>query len=752
LIAEVIVDLPTQQTNKPFDYLIPKAWQDVICPGMRVAVPFGPRKLMGFVSKIKETSEFKQLKPIDRIMDKEPVLNEELLLLGEWLAKETICFKISAYQAMLPAALKGKYQKSKSAVDDKLKVKTERVVQALQPKEELVELLTATRKNAVNQRKLLEFFIDHPTAIRVADLIEQLDISRQAISQLVKKGILAEGQVELYRDPYQDHHFAQTKKLVLTSEQQMALQPIVHAIDHHQHVKQLLFGVTGSGKTEVYLQAIEAVLLQGKQAIMLVPEIALTPQMVKRFKERFGAQVAVLHSRLSSGEKYDEWRRIYRQEVSVVVGARSAVFAPFHHLGIIIIDEEHEGSYKQEETPRYHTRDVAIKRAEFHQCPVVMGSATPSLESFARARKGVYQLLTLEERINRRELPTVSIVDMREELRNNNRSMFSNQLYDKIKDRLDKKEQIVLLLNRRGYSSFVMCRDCGLVVECPNCAVSMTYHRSQQQMKCHYCSLEQTVPTACPHCESTHIRFFGSGTQKIEAEINKLFPDARVIRMDVDTTRTKGAHEKLLKQFEDGEADILLGTQMIAKGLDFPNITLVGVLSADTSLYIADFRAAERTFQLLTQVAGRAGRHELPGEVVVQTYTPEHYSIELAASQDYRQFYEREMYTRKAAAFVPFYYLALVTVSHPDQLIAMDAVQTAVTFIKKGISQQAVVYGPMPSPIARVNNRYRYQCLIKYKIEPHLLETLTALNEQFSLMVGKKDVYLSIDMNPNMMM
>ena len=409
----------------------------------------------------------------------------------------------------------------------------------------------------------------------------------------------------------------------------------------------LLYGVTGSGKTEIYLQSIQRVLEDGREGIVLVPEISLTPQMVNRFKGRFGDQVAVLHSGLSVGEKYDEWRKIQRKEVKVVVGARSAVFAPFENLGIIIIDEEHETSYKQEDNPRYHARDVAIERAKKHQCPVVLGSATPSLESFARAEKRVYHLLTLSKRMNDQNLPDVKIVDMREELREGNRSMFSRELFEKLQDRLMKKEQTVLFLNKRGHSSFVMCRDCGYVVQCPNCDISLTYHRYNQQMKCHYCGYESVVPTTCPECTSDHIRYFGTGTQKVEEELGKIFPEAKVIRMDVDTTSRKGSHEKLLTEFHEGQADILLGTQMIAKGFDFPNITLVGVLSADTMLHLPDFRSSEKTFQLLTQVSGRAGRHELAGEVVIQTYSPEHYSIELAGQQDFDLFYQKEMMVQK---------------------------------------------------------------------------------------------------------
>ena len=420
----------------------------------------------------------------------------------------------------------------------------------------------------------------------------------------------------------------------------------------------------------------------GREAIMLVPEISLTPQMTERFRSRFGELVAVMHSGLSVGEKYDEWRKVQQGKVKVVVGARSAIFAPFTNVGVIILDEEHETTYKQEDAPRYHARDVAIWRSQYHQCPVILGSATPSLESYARAQKGVYTLLTLKTRAMQQALPTVSVVDLRAELQKGNRSMFSEKLVEAMRTRIDKNEQIVLFLNRRGYSSFVLCRDCGTVVQCKNCDISLTYHRTQEKLKCHYCGYEEQVPNVCPQCQSEHIRYFGTGTQKVEEEIYRLFPEARVLRMDVDTTKQKGAHEAILEAFGQGKAHILLGTQMIAKGLDFPNITLVGVLSADTSLHLPDYRAAERTFQLLTQVSGRAGRHEKLGEVVIQTYTPEHYAIELSKEQRYEPFYEQEMRLRKRSGYPPYYYVALIQVSHEDVLIAADYASRVVDWLR----------------------------------------------------------------------
>ncbi len=605
---------------------------------------------------------------------------------------------------------------------------------------------------AEKQKKVLAYFVHHPGQIEMRQLIEEVNTSASTVKALVGKKLLAEQELEVYRDPFEHRTFERTNPLPLTDLQQKAIAPILDSIENKQHEVFLLYGVTGSGKTEIYLQSIQEVIEKGREAIVLVPEISLTPQMVHRFKGRFGDLVAVMHSGLSTGEKYDEWRKIHRKEVKVVVGARSAIFAPFENLGIIIIDEEHETSYKQEDMPRYHARDVAIERAKTYQCPVVLGSATPSLESFARAQKKVYHLLTLPSRMNNHAMPSVEIIDMREELREGNRSMFSRKLFKMLQERIERKEQSVLFLNKRGHSSFVMCRDCGYVVNCPNCDISLTYHRaSGGKMKCHYCGYETYVPRKCPECSSEYIRFFGTGTQKVEDELGKILPEARVIRMDVDTTGKKGSHERLLTEFKDGKADILLGTQMIAKGLDFPNITLVGVLSADTMLHLPDFRSSEKTFQLLTQVSGRAGRHELLGEVIIQTYTPEHYSVELAGTQNYDLFYQHEMMVRKIHHYPPFYFLALITVSDVELIKVVKATEQIASYVRSHVSNQAVVLGPAASPIPRINNRYRYQCLVKYKHEPELTKTLKTILNQYQKDT-KSGLQVSIDVNPFLLM
>ena len=534
----------------------------------------------------------------------------------------------------------------------------------------------------------------------------------------------------------------------MNAEQQVAVETILQSVQEQQSQTYLLEGITGSGKTEVYLQVIAEVLNQGKTAIMLVPEISLTPQMVQRFKSRFGEHVAVMHSGLSQGEKYDEWRKIERGEAEVVVGARSAIFAPIENIGVIIIDEEHEASYKQEETPRYHARDLAIWRSEYHHCPVVLGSATPSLESRARAQKNVYQRLRLTQRANQAAtLPTIDVVDMRQEVENGNVSSFSMSLQEKLQERLEKNEQSVLLLNRRGYSSFVMCRDCGYVLPCPNCDISLTLHMDSKTMKCHYCGHEERIPYRCPNCGQDKIRYYGTGTQKVEEELQTLLPDSRILRMDVDTTRRKGAHEKILRTFGEGQADILLGTQMIAKGLDFPNVTLVGVLNADTALNLPDFRSSERTFQLLTQVSGRAGRAEKPGEVIIQSFNPEHYAIQLAKAQDYEDFYTKEMYIRHRGNYPPYYFTVQITASHPEENEAAKQMFQIATKLKQGLSPQAILLGPTPNAIMRVNNRYFYQVIIKYKQEPMLQPLLKEIltDTQRATARGLK---LSIDAEP----
>ncbi|WP_421925960.1 primosomal protein N' [Lysinibacillus capsici] len=798
LIAEVIVDVSTYHVDRPFDYQVPVEWISVIELGSRVKVPFGPRNVLGFVVGLKKETDvpLNKLKAINQILDMEPVLTEEMLRMAKWLKNDTICYEIDALQVMLPSALRAKYEKMiklqqgqqlplevqaifgkrqranfkeferagllpllkqlvaenivsiENVVKQQGNVKEIRMVQ-ITADQQLIERALEQSSRAAKQRLLLQWMCQHLGEIFTPQQIcDEARVSISVLEAVIDKGAAQFIQEEVFRDPF-TKEVSRTHALQLTSEQQVALQAITTAMDQQIAQTFLLHGVTGSGKTEVYLQAIQKVLEEGKEAIMLVPEISLTPQMTERFRSRFGEMVAVMHSGLSVGEKYDEWRKIQQGKVKVVVGARSAIFAPFTNIGLIILDEEHESTYKQEDSPRYHARDVAIWRSEFYNCPIILGSATPALESFARAKKGVYKLLSLKHRALHQALPTVFIADMREELRQGNRSMFSQSLIEAIRLRLEKKEQMVLFLNRRGYSSFVLCRDCGTVVQCPNCDISLTYHRTTEKLKCHYCGYEEHVPQICPQCQSDHIRYFGTGTQKVEEELYKLFPEARVLRMDVDTTKHKGAHEEILEIFGAGHADILLGTQMIAKGLDFPNITLVGVLSADTSLHLPDYRAAERTFQLLTQVSGRAGRHDKLGEVIIQTYTPEHYAIELAKTQEYEPFYEREMFLRRRSNYPPYYFVALIQLSHEDVMMAAEYAGRVADWLRGNLSNQVAIIGPTTASIARLQNRYRYQCLIKYKIEPNLIPVLQRLLAMYRAEWIKQGILMTVDLDPS---
>lgn len=794
--AQVIVDVPTMQTDQPYTYLVPDEWQAVIECGMRVEVPFGEgnRHIQGFVTALPTelAKSTLSLKSLIRVIDLAPVVNQELLQLADYMKDVTFSFKINCLQTMLPAAMKAAYQKKFVLLDEDHPVKETYFSQSNEIDWDVIEAAGALTlfkrlreqsivelrylvKEKVNKKMIRyvkslvttdNYFVFkeqlRPNALRQHQLLEQLkttpretvtfyrekELLSTHLKTAEKNGWLSFEEVESYRDPFENHDFPKTLPWQLNTEQQQAVSRILAAEAQGEATTFLLEGITGSGKTEVYLQSIAEILNKGKTAMMLVPEIALTPQMVQRFKSRFGKAVAVLHSGLSQGEKYDEWRKIERGEAQVVVGARSAVFAPLQKIGLIIIDEEHEATYKQEDTPRYHARDLAIWRSQYHHCPVILGSATPSLESRARAQKKRYELLYLTQRAHENaQLPSVTIVDLKEEYAQKNTSTFSRLLQEKISNRLQQKEQIVLLLNRRGYSSFMMCRDCGYVLPCPNCDISLTLHMDVKKMRCHYCGHQENIPKKCPDCQGEKIRYYGTGTQKVEEELQERFPSARILRMDVDTTRKKGAHEKILKAFEEQEADILLGTQMIAKGLDYPNITLVGVLNADTALNLPDFRSSERTFQLLTQVSGRAGRGAKPGEVIVQTFNPEHHSIVLAQAQDYEAFYQQEMILRHQSGYPPFYFTVKITISHPaEQVVAKKSYQIAEQ-LKNGLSPESRILGPTPSGIARIKNRYYYQIILKYKHEVHLHRMLREILET-SQSEQRKNLYVSIDYEP----
>lgn len=792
-IAKIIVDVPLMQTDQPYSYRIPEEFEGMLEVGMRVHVPFGKgnRLIQGIVLGLEFQSDEEEanqdLKDIAEVLDFSPVLTQEQLWLAEELRKSVFSYKISILKAMLPGFLNSSYDKILYPLAGLSQEDRERLFgsedslafSSLDIAKQ-AEMMRLTRKGllgleyqAVDQKKvktqswyevdlaqlagveisarakkkleLRDYLLSHPESDTLASLLESY--SREQVNFFVEQGAVTIVQKEVQRSAAYFEGIEASQPLELNPEQRQARDAVVSAIGNHQPPF-LLQGITGSGKTEVYLQIIQGALDKGKTAILLVPEISLTPQMTERFIARFGDKVAILHSGLSNGEKYDEWRKVERGDAQVVVGARSAIFAPLKNLGVMIIDEEHEATYKQDSNPRYHAREVAILRAQYNQAALVLGSATPSLESRARAGKGVYQHLRLTQRANPlARIPEVQVIDFRDYIGQNETSNFTSPLLEAIQDRLAKKEQVVLMLNRRGYSSFVMCRECGTVDTCPNCDISLTLHMDTKTMNCHYCGFSKDIPQLCPNCKSRSIRYYGTGTQKAYDELAELFPQARILRMDVDTTRKKGSHQALLDQFGRGEADILLGTQMIAKGLDFPNVTLVGVLNADTALNLPDFRSSERTFQLLTQVAGRAGRAEKAGQVLIQSYNPQHYAIRFAKDQDYEGFYAYEMSIRRQLGYPPYYFTIGITLSHKKEEEVVKRAYEVMNILRSGFSETSNILGPTPKPIARTHNLYHYQILIKYRLEDELGPTL---NRVLALTQEREnsELRLSIDHEP----
>ncbi len=738
MIAKVIVDVNIKKLNRPFDYVIPRHLVELVEVGARVIVPFNVRKIMGVVIDIYDGPVI-DLKEIESCIDLVPTFNRELLKLGQRISTETASNLIHTYKTMIPSAMKAKYRKyvveDKKVYLDTLTIEQQKeyakkirngleVVYEVTEKgsiktEKYLYIKEHFEVNTLKQQQVLDFLQDG----RVLKRIVLDNCSASSVNTLKKKGVIAEEEVEVYRDL---DFISEDKRVELTHAQNEAVASLQEGVN-------LLHGVTGSGKTEVYIKWIENI---DKDVILLVPEIALTYQMIKRFKGRFHDDVAILHSGLSEGEKYDEWRKVLRKEVRIVIGARSAIFAPFENLGLIIIDEEHETTYKQEDSPRYHTREVAKLRAEYHNCPVVLGSATPSLESYARAKRGVYNLIELKNRYSQ-ELPLVHTVNMSDEP-----NAISSFLLEKILHRVRNKEQIILLVNRRGYSNFVMCKDCGEVIQCDDCDVSLTHHKYKNRLECHYCGGTKPVPTTCPSCGSKRMDFLGIGTESVEEELNDALPGIKIIRMDQDTTRTKNAHSKILEAFGNREADVLLGTQMIAKGLDFDNVTLVGVISCEQMLNLPDFRSSERTYQLLTQVAGRSGR-AVPGEVVLQTYNEEHYAIELV-QKPFEEFYNKEMEFRKLAGYVPYFFVESIMLTSEDYRLLHAEAAKLQKYIESRLSPQARVMGPVVPMISKIRNYHRVQIIVKYKKEQTLLNTYTEI-EQF--IHDKVDI--KIDRYPN---
>ncbi|MEI6564274.1 MAG: primosomal protein N' [bacterium] len=736
MIAKVVVDVAV---DKEFDYLIPDALSAQVKLGSRVNLSFGPRKTQGYVVGFSQSSGHPKLKAIESVVGEKPYIDEKLLKLARWMA-DYYCAPVElAVQAVLPGAVRNQSAKFKEQLFVELEDKgrsqnPEFRIQNLESRVRNPESKTPNLTRAPKQATVLDL-LQSRGGMFLQDLIKLSGSDAATVRALEKKGLVRIDKQATMRDPFSNHTILRTEPLALMPGQAAALEVAKRAIDQPSVI--LLHGVTGSGKTEVYLQAIDYALNQGKGAIVLVPEISLTPQTIERFRSRFGDTIAVLHSHLSSGERHDEWHRIHDGTARIVVGARSAVFAPVENLGLIVVDEEHEHTYKQEEMPRYHARDVAVMRGHFEKCAVLLGSATPALESFANANKGKYHLVEMMNRVDHRAMPHMRIVDMRQEAERTGRmSIFSRDLVEAVQKRLAKAEQVILFLNRRGYASSLICPKCGMVAKCNDCSISMTYHRHDETLKCHICGAIQRVPDRCPGCQDPAFKFSGIGTQRVELAVEKVFPGARVVRMDADATRGKDSHRRILNEFKTGKIDILVGTQMIAKGLDFPNVTLIGVLNADMSLHMPDFRASERTFQLLTQVAGRAGRGEIPGEVIVQTSTPFHQAIQAARRLDYNGFCDQENEFRRELGYPPFGHLVCVGIKGMDQAKVIKAAEAFTAQLQPLLSSQVVVSGPSPAPLEKAKGQFRHQIMLRAPTTRAITESLKVVAREFRWPAG----------------
>lgn len=710
MVADVLVELSHIFIDKTFTYKAP----DSIKVGVRVEVPFGKQVLEGFVLKVYPNNNDMDLKSIIRVIDDIPVLNEELLLLGEYIKDETLCSLMSAYQCMLPLAYKAKKKSNVSLKKDKYI--------------RLNDVDLSVYKFNDSQQKIIDILLKDKIVLK-----KYLDmVSSSSVKTLINKGILSLEEQEVYRVVYDD---VDKTSFTLNEEQNSVLSNILL----NTYNTYLLYGVTGSGKTNVYMKLIKRVVDEGKCAIVLVPEISLTPQIIKRFTSCF-ENIAVLHSGLSNGEKYDEYRKIREGKVNIVIGARSAIFAPLSNIGAIIIDEEHSSTYKQDNNPRYNAIDIAKHRAKYHNCPLVLGSATPSLESFARAQKGVYKLLCLKNRYNS-NMPSVDIIDMNKEFKKSN-SYFSNKLISEIQSKVDLGEQVILFLNKRGYSSIVSCPSCGEVMKCPNCDISLTYHKSSNMLRCHYCGYASKKEDECLKCHIPY-RDMGIGTEKVVMELESLIKGAKIIRMDVDTTTKKDSHKKIIESFAKGDYNVLVGTQMIAKGLDFSNVTLVGVINADISLNFPDYRSSENTFELLNQVAGRSGRGDKPGLVLIQTFNPDHYAITYTKNSDYIGFYNEEMKIRNKLGYPPYFYICQIKVISSDYDLASKTSIKLGAYLRKNNS--CIVLGPSMCNMFRLNNKYHFQIILKYKDKKKIINDLVKINEHY---FNDKRAKVEIDFNP----
>lgn len=728
LYAEVIINSEALEIDRPFTYKVPEEFNNEIKIGQIVKVPFGKgnKTSEGFILNLKNDDNIKfKTKNIAAILVKDPVIYEDDINLIEFLREKTLCKYIDAFRLLIPVGImKGAKAKKKKVIVLK--------------NEDLSNI-----KNPDGYKKIIEFFKTNSGKYTKSELINEHSISQYKLNKLIENEVLSIEEESVFR--YNDRVYNKDSAKTLTIEQENIIREYINSDDKMF----LLKGVTGSGKTEVYMKLVERVLLEGKSAIILVPEIALTPQMIERFKGRFGVNVALFHSKLSDGERFDEWFRVKEGKAKVIVGARSAIFLPTKNLGLIIIDEEHENTYKSEQNPKYQTKEVAEYLSELKGCKVILGSATPSIETYYRALTGEMKLLELNSRVDNKPMPPMKVIDMRNELKGGNKSLFSRELFIAIQERLKRKEQIILFLNRRGFSTFVSCRSCGYVFKCDECDISMTYHKNGLLI-CHYCGKTKREPRECPKCHSKYVKFFGAGTQRVEEEVKKYFNNVRILRMDVDTTRDKHSYERIYNTFKNGEADILIGTQMVSKGLDFKNVTLVGILAADMSINIPDYRAAERTFQIITQVAGRAGRGDKQGEVLIQTYTPQHYSLQYAVNYDYEGFYEKEFTVRAMMKYPPFGKLLLINGTSKKEELLKNFMHKITMMIKPLVESclDIEILGPIPCMISKVKENYRWQIVIKGEFDSYFSKNIKEILYDENKNVYN-DIRISMDINPN---
>ena len=715
MYINVLTSISAKAVDKTFTYHVPDNLIERVKIGIRVLIPFGNQKLEGFVLEVNVKTELDNVKDIIDVLDDEVVLTDELLDLGLKMKDMYLSTLISCYQVMLPRALKANK-------NNKINKKFEKYV----------KLIDNNYLGNIKQNEIIRLLKN-----KDVKLSELNKISTSSVKTLVNKKVIEIYEEEVFRKKYEVETI---EKKELTKMQKKVYNDIV---DTDKKII-LLHGVTGSGKTEIYMELIENCLKSGKTAIMLVPEISLTEQIISRFTKRFGCDIAVLHSRLSDGEKYDEYRRIRNGEVKIVIGARSAVFAPLKNIGLIIIDEEHTSSFKQDSNPKYHALDIAKLRMNYHDLKVVLGTATPNLDTYARCRKDLYKLVELKQRVNNLNMPSVQIVDMNKEVKRGN-IYFSNPLLNKLNETLDNGQQAMILINRRGYSSFITCKNCGYVSKCPNCDITLTYHKSSNTLRCHYCGYGTKTSEICPSCKEKSMSSLGLGTEKVEEELRNLFPNKKILRMDLDTTSKKGSHAKIIESFKNHEYDILVGTQMIAKGLDFPLVTLVGVINADTTLNIPSFKSNEETFQLLSQVAGRSGRSKLEGSVIIQTYNPDHFVFNHVVNHDYESFYKDEMNIRKKLGYPPYYYLVSIKVLTNNYDLGREKSNEIASILRKYLTS-SIILGPAPHSIFKINNTYRFQLIIKYKKEDKLYEVLNKIDDHYRKFNNLK---IDIDFNPN---